>query len=180
MTRRVISLCLAVVLLVTSLLSVACDSALDWTKKVSTEVRVELASAPSIVDAFAAHGLISAEEATAKKASVRRISDSYSPLDEKIQSLQAFDAQTALELLPLAEAFVRTLDAEGVIKLPDNAEVAARYRDISLVLQTLGTRLLSRVKSKASGAKQSSIELRREREETERDIEQLRQLVSAA
>jgi hypothetical protein len=138
-----------------------------------------LAGAPAAVDRFVESGRLTHEEGEAWKARFSRVGESYGPLDSKLQSLTSLDASAALEVLPLAEAFVRRLADEKVITLPDNPEVARWYADARAILDVFGARLVARLKSKASGARQSYMELRREKVDTESDLKRLRALVAA-
>jgi hypothetical protein len=179
MLKRTATLALALLTIVTVLPACSEASILKWSKETSTQASEALASVPAAVDALVARGRLTAEDGEARKASFKRVSESYAPLDDKLQSLNRLDATAALEVLPLAESFVKTLDAEKLIKLPDNPEAAKWYADVCALLDLFGSRLVARLRSKASGARQSFFEVRQEKTDTEGDLKRLRTLLAA-
>lgn len=173
------SVLLACLLVGLPLTQTACgDAGLRWAKDRTADVSTALATAPALVDAFAASALLTGEEARAWQGSIERLRLAYDPLSEAVEKLERFDATAALYLLPLAEDFVKQLDAERLIKLPANPTVARRYAEARAILDAFAAVFLSRLNAKLRGAKTSSFGDWRLKRRVESDCGRLKELLT--
>lgn len=153
-----VSVLLACLLVGLPLTQTACgDAGLRWAKDRTADVSTALAAAPALVDAFAASALLTGEEARAWQGSIKRLRLAYDPL---------------------AEDFVKQLDAERLMKLPANPTVARRYAEARAILDAFAAVFLSRLNPKLRGSQTSSFGDWRLKRRVESDCGRLKELLT--